>query len=202
MNRLDKISDFSTEIVPIRIGWPRCMERRCTSFEQRSVFAVLRLVDGIRQVLADHRHVGRDADDIEIVDRPEFLFFGQGRTGHAGKLFVHAEIILEGDRRQGLVLLFDLDAFLGFDRLVQTVAVATSEHQAAGEIVDDDDLAVLDHIFLVAMHRAMRLQGIVDVVVELVVFLVGQVLHLEILLGLADAARRQDRRLRAFSSTI
>ena len=37
------------------------------------------------------------------------------------ELFVHAEIILQGDRREGLVFAFDLDALLGFDRLVKSV---------------------------------------------------------------------------------
>ena len=45
-----------------------------------------------------------------------------------------------------LFSLCDLDVLLGLDGLMQTLGVAAAEHQTAGELVDDDDLAVLDHI--------------------------------------------------------
>jgi hypothetical protein len=45
----------------------------------------------------------------------------------------------------------DLHPFLGLDRLVQAVAPAPARHQAAGELVDDDDFAVLHHVVLVAV---------------------------------------------------
>jgi hypothetical protein len=41
-----------------------------------------------------------------------------------GQLVVEAEIVLERDARHGDVLGLDLAAFLGLDRLVQTVAGA------------------------------------------------------------------------------
>jgi hypothetical protein len=59
------------------------------------------------------------------------------------ELAVHAEVVLEGDRGERLVLVLDLHAFLGLDRLVQAVGPAPARHQAAGELVDDDDFAVL-----------------------------------------------------------
>ena len=43
------------------------------------------------------------------------------------------------------------DAFLGFDGLVEAVGPAAAGHQAAGELVDDDDFAVFDHVFDVAL---------------------------------------------------
>ncbi len=76
----------------------------------------------------------------QLVDLLELGGFGFGRTGHAGQLLVHAEVVLEGDGGERLVLALDLDAFLGLDRLVQAVAPAPARHQAAGEFVDDDDL--------------------------------------------------------------
>ena len=80
---------------------------------------------------------------VEVVDLLELDRFGVRRAGHAGELLVHAEIVLEGDRRERLVLAFDLDVFLGLDRLVQPVAPAPARHQPAGELVDDDDLPSL-----------------------------------------------------------
>ena len=64
------------------------------------------------------------------------------RAGHAGELVVHAEIVLEGDRGQRLVLRLDRDVLLGLERLVQAFRIAAAGHHAAGELVDDDDLAV------------------------------------------------------------
>ena len=54
--------------------------------------------------------------------------------------------------------------FLGFQRLVQAFRIAAARHHAAGELVDDDDLAVADDVVLVALEQAVRLQRIVDVV--------------------------------------
>ena len=83
----------------------------------------------------------------------ELFRFGFRRSGHARQLLVHAEVVLEGDRGERLVFLLDPQAFLGFNRLVQTVAPAASRHEASGEFIDDDDLAVLDHVLA---HRACR----------------------------------------------
>ena len=54
----------------------------------------------------------------------EFVGFGRGRAGHAGELLVEAEVVLEGDRGQRLVLGLDLDVLLGLERLVQAFRIA------------------------------------------------------------------------------
>ena len=77
--------------------------------------------------------------------------------------------------------------FLGFDGLMQAVAVTAADHQAAGELVDDDDLVVLHDVIHVALHQRMRAQRGIDVVQQLVVGHVGEVLHAEPALGLAHA---------------
>jgi hypothetical protein len=99
------------------------------------------------------------------VDVAEFLCFGRGRAGHAGQLVVHAEIVLEGDRGQGLVFRLDLaHAFLGLERLVLTFGEAPARHHAAGELVDDDNLVIADDVVLVALEQLVCLQRVVDVV--------------------------------------
>ncbi len=65
--------------------------------------------------------MGRDDDDFETVDLLKLESLGVGRTGHTGQFPVHAEVVLEGDRGQRLVLLADLDTLLGLDGLMQTV---------------------------------------------------------------------------------
>ena len=110
-------------------------------------------VDHVLVVLADHRLVGGDHHHVELVDLVELGGLGVGRAGHAGELLVHAEVVLEGDGGERLVLALDLDAFLGLDRLVQAVGPAPAGHHAAGELVDDDDLAVLDQVVDVALEQ-------------------------------------------------
>ena len=132
--------------------------------DDRVVLFLGGLVDEVVVVLADGRLVGRDDHRFQAVDFLEFVGFGVGRAGHAGELAVHAEVVLEGDRRQRLVLALDLHAFLGLHRLVQAVAPAPARHQAAGEFVDDDDFAVLHHVVLVAVVQVVGPQRRIHVV--------------------------------------
>ncbi len=110
------------------------------------------------------RQVGRHLDDVEAVDVAELFRFRRCRTGHAGKLCIHAEVVLEGDGRQRLVFRLDLHLFLGFQRLVLAFGITAARHHAAGEFVDDDDLVVADDVVLVAGEELVGLQRIVDVV--------------------------------------
>ena len=166
LSRAASRSDFSTEMVPTRTGWPRSW-KFLDLLGGVAEFLVFGAVDDVLILDADHRPVGRDHGDFELVDLLELRGFRLRRTGHAGELLVHAEVILEGDGGERLVLALDLDAFLGFDGLVQTVAPAAAGHQAAGELVDDDDLAVLHHVILVLLEDDVGLEGLLDVVVPL-----------------------------------
>ena len=134
--------------------------------DQRVELARLVLVDEVGQVLADHRPVGRDRHDLEVVDLVELLGLGHRRAGHAGQLVVQAEVVLERDRGQGPALALDAQALLRLDRLVQALAPAAAGHLAAGELVDDDDLAVLDDVVPVALVQRVRLQRRVEVARE------------------------------------
>ena len=157
------------------------------------VLADVAAVDHIRPVLTDDRLVGGDLDDVELVDGRKLFRFRHGRAGHAGELVIEAEIVLEGDGGEGLVLLLDVDMLLRLNGLVQAFGIAAAQHQAAGELVDDDDLAVLDDIVDVALHDAVGAQCLIDMVAERGVFHVGQVLQPEGPLGLRDAAGGEGR---------
>ena len=63
-----------------------------------------------------------------------------------------------------MILLLDFDLLLGFQGLVKAVAVAPAGHEPAGELVDDDDLAVFDHVIDIALEDEMGLEGLVDAV--------------------------------------
>lgn len=152
-----------------------------------AVLAVLGLVHAVLIVDTGDGAVGGDLDDVQRVNGGEFLLLRQRRTGHAGQLAVEAEVILERDGGKRLALALDGQVLLGLDGLVQSLGVPAAEHQAAGELVHDDHLAVLDHIVHVALHDAVGLDGLVDVVGDGAVFRVGQVVQMEELLRLLHA---------------
>ena len=52
-------------------------------------------------------HVRRDDHGLQVVDLLELVGFGVGGAGHARELRVHAEIVLERDRGERLVLALD-----------------------------------------------------------------------------------------------
>ena len=122
----------------------------------------LAAVDHVGMDGAAQRLVGGHADHVELVDFPELAGLGEGRARHAADLVVELEEVLQRDRGQRLVLFLDRHAFLGLDRLVQAVAPVAAGHQAAGEFVDDDHLAVLHDVVHVALVEVVGLERVVD----------------------------------------
>ena len=153
----------STLAVPTSTGWPLPWASS-DRLDHRVVFFAARLVDAIVLVDAADRPIRRDDVDIEPIDVVKLVRLGLGRAGHAGELLVETEVVLDGDRREGLRLAIDLHAFLGLDRLVQTIAPAAAGHFAAGEFIDDDDLVVLDDVFDVLLVEAVGPEELRDVV--------------------------------------
>ena len=152
---------------------------------------VLGAVDAVGLVDALRRVVRRDRDDAQLVDLVQLGGLGLGRTRHARQLVVHAEVVLQRHRRERLVLVLDLDAFLGLDRLVHTLVVATSGEHAAGVLVDDEDLAVHRDVVLVALEQFLRLDGVVEVADERRVLRLVEVLDAEQVLDLLNARLEQ-----------
>ena len=154
----------------------------------RRPLAVHGLEDLVVLVLADHVPVGRDLDHRQLVDLHELVGLGEGGARHAGQLAVHAEVVLERDRRERLVLLADAHALLGLDRLVQALRPAAAVEDAAGELVDDLDLAVDHRVVDVALVERLGLQRLQQVVDQRAVLGLVEVVDAEELLGLGDAA--------------
>ena len=140
--------------------------------DHSAIFALLTSVDEVGLIETDHRLVGRDRHDLQLVDLVEFLSLGECGAGHARKLVVEAEEVLEGDRGEGDRLLLDRNTFLGLDRLVEAVRPAAPGHRPPGELVDDDHLAVAHDVVLVAQPQRVSPQRLVDLV------RLGRMLHL------------------------
>src|SRR5882724_6707456 len=139
------------------------------------VFFLFRAINNVGILQTQHRPVSRNDHHFQAIDLVELRCFGFRRAGHAGQLFVHAEIVLEGDGGESLVLTLDLYVFLGFNRLVQAIRPAASGHQATGKLVHDNDFAVFHHILDIALVKRMGLYRSVDVVLQVPIFWVGDV---------------------------
>ena len=57
-------------------------------------------VDGVVRVIADHRLIGRNLHNVQIVDVHKLGFFRLCRTCHSRQLLIHPEIILQRYSRQ------------------------------------------------------------------------------------------------------
>ena len=86
----------------------------------------LRLVDQVTLVDTLVGPVGRDLVHVELVDLVQLGRFGLRGTGHASQFVVQTEVILQRNRRQGLVFGLDLYAFFGLDGLVHALIVAAA----------------------------------------------------------------------------
>ena len=139
------------------------------------------------------RLIGRDDENIKVINFAEFSGFGFRSSGHARQFFVHAEIILKGDGRKRLVLTLDLHAFFGFDRLVQTVRPAASRHQATRELINDNDFAVFHHVLDIAVIERVRLNRRLNVVLEVPIFGISNVADSQKLFNLFPAFIGDDR---------
>ena len=183
----DSSSETSTEIVPTSTGWPfswRSAISCATAAHLPSMVLKIWSFWSLRIIVP----VGRDLDHRQLVDLHELVGLGEGGARHAGQLVVHAEVVLERDRRERLVLLADAHALLGLDRLVQALRPAAAVEDAAGELVDDLDLAVDHRVVDVALVQRLGLQRLQQVVDQRAVLGLVEVVDAEELLGLGDAA--------------
>ncbi len=119
-------------------------------------------VDLVVVVDAVDRAVGGDGDDVELVDLHELVGLGEGGARHAGAFVVELEEVLDGNGGHGLGFFLDRDVLLGLAGLVETVGPLPADHEASGELVDDDDLAVLDDVVLVALVDDVGAEGLLD----------------------------------------
>ena len=119
-------------------------------FHNRRELCFLRFVDAVGVIHTLVWFVRRDRNDVQFINRVQLGGFGLCSTGHTGDLVVQTEVVLQRNRRQGLVFVFDLDFFFCLDRLVHAFAEPATSQDTAGEAVDDHDFAFADNVVLVA----------------------------------------------------
>ena len=128
----------------------------------RDPLLTLRAVDHVGMIDSLHAAVGRDRDHVELVDLPELGRLGHGGARHAADLPVELEKVLERDGGERLRLLLDPHPFLGLDGLVEAVGPLPARHQAAGKLVDDHHLPLLNHVVDVPLVEVVGLERVVD----------------------------------------
>src|SRR5260370_28386400 len=144
-------------------------------------------IDDVGIFPANQRAVGGNYDDVEVINLAKFGGFRFRGAGHAGKLFVHAEIILESDSGERLIFALDFHALFGFNGLVESVGPAAAGHLAAGEFIDDDDFAVFVYVIDVDFLQRMGAQGLIDMVHRIDVGRIGHIGQAEEALALFKA---------------
>ncbi|CCZ52503.1 uncharacterized protein BN771_01198 [Clostridium sp. CAG:75] len=102
-----------------------------------------------------NRLVGRDFNNVHLVNLTELFFLSQRSTGHTGFLLVFIKEVLERDRCQCFTLSLDLNMLFRLDRLVQTIRKTASRHDTSRKLINDQNLIVFYHIIFVAMHQRM-----------------------------------------------
>ena len=135
-------------------------------FDDRGVLFFRRPENLVLLILADHLAVRRHHHGFEPVDVLEFVGFRIGGPRHTRQFLIHAEVVLERDGGHRLVFLLDLDAFLGFHGLMQTVRPTAPRHQAPRKFIHDHHFAVLNHVLLIPLKERMRLEGGIKVMQE------------------------------------
>ncbi len=185
---------MATEAVPTRTGCPFSW-RSDEILDHGVELRFLGLEHEIGLIGPDHVLVGRDGDDREAVGAGELARFRLGRTGHAGQLLVHAEVVLQRHGGPGVVLLFDGHPLLGLDRLVETVRPPPAVEGAPGELVDDLHLAAGDQIVLVPLVEVLGRERLGQLVHVVGGDRVVDVLDADRLLHLLDARLERDDRL-------
>ena len=126
------------------------------------IFLTFGLIDQVIGIHTDNRLVGRNHHDIEFVDVPELARFRFSGTGHAGQLFVHAEVVLQGDGGIRLCGSLHLHIFLRLDSLVQPVGVAAALHDTASLLIHNLHLVVDDDVFHIFVEHGVGFQQLMD----------------------------------------
>ena len=152
-----------------------------------AVLRGFRRVNQVRLVDTNHGAVRRNRDNTQLVGRAKFCGFRLGGTGHAGQLLVQTEIVLKRDGGESLVLGLDLDAFFGFDRLVDSLVVTASRQNSAGVLVDNRHLAVHHDVVLVATEQFLGLDRVVEERNQRGVRRFVKVVNTEVVLDLGDS---------------
>ena len=107
--------------------------------------------------------VGGNLEDIQFVNFGKFFSFGFGCAGHTAELFIHAEVVLDGNGGVGHVLRLHADAFFSLYRLMQALGPAAARHEPTGELINNDDLTGLNNVIFVAAEEVLGFERLLQI---------------------------------------
>ena len=138
-------------------------------------------VEQVRMVNTCYRTVGWDRNNTDVISFAELFFLCLGCTCHAGQLLIHTEEVLIGNRSRSLCFFLNRHTFFGFNRLVETVRVATSFHCPTSKLINNQNFLIFtDHIVNVKEHDVVSSQSIVDKVSQGNIFNIVEIVQLEV----------------------
>ena len=111
---------------------------------------VFGFVNHVLHIFANAGFVCGNYPRVHVINFYEFRRFRFCGTCHTGKLLIHAEIILECNRRKGLIFAANLHTFLRFNRLVNAIRITATFHQTTRVFIDDNHFAIADNVIAVA----------------------------------------------------
>ena len=120
------------------------------------------LVNQILFVFANNRTMGRNDHHIQLINLPQFAGLCFGRTGHTGQFVVHPKEILQGHRCKSLRSRFNFHIFFGFNRLMQTIGIATPVQYTPCLFIHNFDLVLINNVFNIPFKEAIRLEQLID----------------------------------------
>ena len=147
--------------------------------DNRIELALFCLEYNVRVIDSDNRFVGRNSDNVQLVDLSEFFFFCHSRTGHTRKLIVQTEIILICNCSNGFGFSCDFNAFFCFNSLMKSVVESSSLHYTSCKFVYDKNFSVLYNVVDIFFHNAVCLDCLIDVVEQGHIVCVHKVYNVE-----------------------
>ena len=139
--------------------------------------------------------IRRDLDNIQTINLTELFLFCQSSTCHTCRLVVFIKEVLQCDRCQRTAFTLHFHAFLCLNCLMQTVRITSARHNTTCKFINDQNLAVLDHIVLITEHQIIGTKRQCHNMLDLKIFGVCKVVQMEVILYLLDTLFCQDNML-------
>ena len=161
----------------------------CDIFHDRIQFFTFCLINRIVVVNTGNRFISRYFHNVHSVNFTELFFLGKRCTCHTAFFVVFIKEVLKRNRCQRPTFSFYFYMLFCFDRLMQTVGITASRHNASGKFIYDQHFIIFYHIILVAEHQIVRTKCENNTMLDLKVLRIRQVLNMEETLYLFNTLR-------------
>ena len=141
----------------------------------------------IRVVNTLHILIRGNSNNTQLVGAHKFRSLSLRSTSHAGKLIVHAEIVLQGYGCHRLVFRLNFDAFFSLNSLMDTIVIAASRKNTTSVLIHDQDFTVDHHIVFIIGKQLFRFDGVIQETYKRSIPGFVQVLNTQMVFNFIDA---------------